>query len=110
MRRMPPSPRSRRTATRPTRTMTTRGITGIPSPSTPSTGWSWPWSPARTREDAEELVTEVKQRLGEPPPRLITSDELPAYATAIETVFGTPVEPEPTPRTGPRPILPAPDA
>ena len=62
---------------------------------------------ARTLETAEELVTEVERRLGDEPPRLITSDELPAYATAIENVFGTPVEPEPTPRPGPRPILPA---
>jgi IS1 family transposase len=62
---------------------------------------------ARTLETAEELVTEVEQRLGDEPPRLITSDELAAYATAIENVFGTPVEPEPTPRPGPRPILPA---
>ncbi len=61
---------------------------------------------ARAMENAEELVTEVKQRLGDEPPRLITSDELPAYATAIENVFGTPVEPGPTPRPGPRPILP----
>jgi hypothetical protein len=62
---------------------------------------------ARTIESAEELVTAVKQRLGDEPPRLITSDELPAYTTAIQTVFGTPVEPELTPRPGPRPILPA---
>jgi IS1 family transposase len=62
---------------------------------------------ARTLETAEELVTEVKDRTGERPPRLITSDELPAYATAIRNVFGRPVEPEPTPRPGRRPILPA---
>jgi IS1 family transposase len=62
---------------------------------------------ARSMENAEELVTEVKQRLGEPPPRLITSDEHAAYATAIQTVFGAPVPPEPTPRPGSRPILPA---
>jgi IS1 family transposase len=61
---------------------------------------------ARSRENAEELVAEVKERLGDQPPRLITSDEHPAYATAIETVFGTPVAPEPTPRPGPPPIVP----
>jgi IS1 family transposase len=62
---------------------------------------------ARTMESAEELVTEVKPRLDDESPLLITSDELPAYATAIQNVFGTPVDPEPTPRPGPRPILPA---
>ncbi len=62
---------------------------------------------ARTIENAEALVTEVKERCGERPPRLITSDEHPAVATAIETVFDTPVTPEPTPRPGPRPIAPA---
>ena len=41
--------------------------------------------------DAEAVVAEFKERLGDQPPRLITSDEHPAYATAIETVFGTPV-------------------
>jgi hypothetical protein len=61
---------------------------------------------ARTIENAEEVVAEVKDRLGDQPPRLITSDEHPAYATAIETVFGTPVAPEPTSRPGPRPIVP----
>ena len=41
---------------------------------------------ARSMENAEEVVAAVEQRLGEQPPRLITSDEHPAYATAIETV------------------------
>jgi hypothetical protein len=62
---------------------------------------------ARSIENAEEVVAEVKDRLGEHGPRLITGDEHPAYATAIETAFGTPVPPEPTSRPGPRPILPA---
>jgi IS1 family transposase len=61
---------------------------------------------ARSMESAEALVTEVKERCGERPPRLITSDEHAAYATAIETVFGTPVPPAPTPRPGRRPLLP----
>jgi IS1 family transposase len=36
---------------------------------------------------------EVHQRLGGTAPILITSDELPAYATAIETTFSEPVAP-----------------
>ena len=58
---------------------------------------------ARTQENADEVVAEVKERTGAPAPRLLTSDEHPAYATAIATVFGTPVAPEPTPHRGPRP-------
>jgi hypothetical protein len=38
---------------------------------------------ARTAEDAQALVEEVKQRVGEAPPAGMTSDEPPAYATAI---------------------------
>jgi hypothetical protein len=61
---------------------------------------------ARTLENAIEVVTEVKGRIGEDNPKLITSDEHPAYVTAIEAVFGTPVEPEATPRAGRPPLLP----
>jgi IS1 family transposase len=50
---------------------------------------------ARTVETAEAIVAEVKERLGGKPPDLITTDELPAYKTAIETTFSEPV---PTPR------------
>ena len=83
------SPRSRRTATPTTRPMTTRGTGGTTSPSTPSTSWSWRWSPGRgSSENAEEVVAEVKDRLGDRPPALMTSDEYPAYETAIETAFG----------------------
>ncbi|MGZ3397403.1 MAG: hypothetical protein ACXVB2_25125, partial [Isosphaeraceae bacterium] len=35
----------------------------------------------RTIENAEEVVAEVKDRLGAPPPALITSDESPAYCS-----------------------------
>ena len=49
---------------------------------------------ARTAENAQAIVEEVKERTGEAPPALLTSDELPAYATAIEATFGVPV---PTP-------------
>jgi IS1 family transposase len=48
---------------------------------------------ARTAENAQAIVAEVKQRVGEEPPALMTSDELPAYTTAIETTFGVPVPP-----------------
>lgn len=66
---------------------------------------------ARTVENAEALVGQVKRRLGGRAPDLITSDEYPAYATAIEAAFGEPVAP-PTksrpgrPRVAPRRRLP----
>jgi hypothetical protein len=54
---------------------------------------------ARTAENAEAIVGEAKRRLGGQTPDLITSDELPAYKTAIEATFSEPV---PTPqRRGP---------
>ena len=46
---------------------------------------------SRSIGNAEAIVPEVKQRLGGEPPELITSDEAPAYATAIEQTFGVPV-------------------
>ncbi len=46
---------------------------------------------ARTAENAEAIVAEAKQRLGEKAPDLITTDELPAYKTAIESSFSEPV-------------------
>ncbi len=48
---------------------------------------------ARSAENAEAIVGEAKQRLGGATPALMTSDELPAYATAIETAFHEPVPP-----------------
>jgi len=48
---------------------------------------------ARSIENAEAIVAEVKDRLGGTPPVLITSDEYPAYETAIELAFGEPVPP-----------------
>jgi hypothetical protein len=39
---------------------------------------------ARTEENARAIVIEVKQRVNCEPPPLMTSDEHPAYATAIE--------------------------
>jgi IS1 family transposase len=60
---------------------------------------------ARSIENAEEVVAAVERRTDGTPPRLITSDEYPAYASAIEAAFGEPVA-EPTTRPGRRPILP----
>lgn len=60
---------------------------------------------ARSIENAEEVVAAVKSRTDGVAPRLMTSDEYPAYASAIEVAFGVPVT---RPATGPgrRPILP----
>ena len=46
---------------------------------------------ARTEENARAIVAEVEQRVGCDPPPSMTSDEYPAYATAIEEVFSKPV-------------------
>jgi hypothetical protein len=66
---------------------------------------------ARSAENAEAIVEEVKERLGGKPPALMTSDELATYATAIETTFGEPVSPAPKgglgrPRVTPELCLP----
>jgi len=60
---------------------------------------------ARSMENAEEIVATIKDRTDGASPRLMTSDEYPAYASAIEAAFGVPVA---APATGPgrRPILP----
>ena len=60
---------------------------------------------ARSIENAEEVVTAVKRRTDGASARLMTSDEYPAYAAAIEAVFGAPVA-GPTAGPGRRPILP----
>ena len=60
---------------------------------------------ARSIENAEEIVAEVQERTGEEPPRLMTSDEYPAYESAIEVVFGTP-DTEAVEGPGRRPIMP----
>ena len=58
-------------------------------------------------ENAVEVVTEVKGRLGERPPALMTSDEYPVYETVIGEVFSEPVVAPPEPsRPGRRPLLP----
>jgi len=46
---------------------------------------------ARTEENARAIVVEVEQRVNCDLPPMMTSDEYPAYATAIEEVFGKPV-------------------
>ena len=51
----------------------------------------------RTAETAQELVTDVKARLGGRTPALITTDEYAPYQGAILEAFGTEVVP---PRTG----------
>jgi IS1 family transposase len=61
---------------------------------------------ARTIESAEEIVAEVKDRLSEQPPALVTSDELPAYASALEAVYAEPVEAPATPTPGRPSLLP----
>ena len=55
---------------------------------------------ARVGECAQEIVAEVKDRLGDRPPALMTSDEHPAYETAIDETFSEP-EPEPAGRRRP---------
>jgi IS1 family transposase len=60
---------------------------------------------ARSIENAEEVVATVQDRTDDASPRLMTSDEYPAYAAAIEAAFGEPVTP-PTTGPGRRPILP----
>lgn len=60
---------------------------------------------ARSMENAEEVVAAARGRTEGATPRLMTRDEYPAYATAIEAAFGVPV-PTPPGRPGRRPILP----
>jgi hypothetical protein len=60
---------------------------------------------ARSIENAEEVVAAAKGRTDGAAPRLMTSDEYPAYASAIEAAFGVPVPLTPG-RPGRRPVLP----
>jgi IS1 family transposase len=59
---------------------------------------------SRSLENAEEIVGEVHDRTGGREDVLLTSDELPAYETAIDHVYGVPEEPQPTGRVG-RPAI-----
>ena len=60
---------------------------------------------ARSLENAWELIAEVQKRTGPVPPRLLTSDEYAAYATAILAVFGVP-HPETARGPGRPPLVP----
>jgi IS1 family transposase len=60
---------------------------------------------ARVTESVEEVVAEVKDRLGEQPPALMTSDDYAAYETVIATTFSEVVPPAPA-GPGRRPLLP----
>jgi IS1 family transposase len=55
----------------------------------------------RTEEMTRLLVEDFHRRTGGRLPRLMTSDELPAYAEAIRQVYGQEVQPERTGRRGP---------
>ena len=59
---------------------------------------------ARSIENAEAVVAAAKGRTEGAAPRLMTSDEYPAYASAIEAAFGVPVEKRPA-GPGRRPVL-----
>lgn len=59
---------------------------------------------ARTEENARAIVVEAGQRVNCDPPPLMTSDEYPAYATAIAEVFSEPV-PAPERRKPGRPRI-----
>jgi len=63
---------------------------------------------ARVTESVEEVVDEVKHRLDEQPPALMTSDESAVYETVIEETFSQPVvaPPREPARPGRRPLLP----
>jgi hypothetical protein len=60
---------------------------------------------AHVIENVEEVVAEVKDRLGDQPPALMTSDEYAVYETVIATTFSEVVLETPT-GPGRRPILP----
>jgi len=57
---------------------------------------------ARTAENAEAVVADVKERTGGRPLRLMTSDAYPAYQEAILQVYGTEVTTTPTGRDSQR--------
>ncbi|MBV8611008.1 MAG: hypothetical protein JO034_26555 [Singulisphaera sp.] len=62
---------------------------------------------ARVTESVVEVVSEVKDRLDERPPALMTSDEYAPYETVIEEVFSPPVvAPQGPARPGRRPVRP----
>lgn len=60
---------------------------------------------ARVAENVEEVISEVKDRLGEQPPRLATSDEYPVYETVLAATYSEVVSEAPR-GPGRRPLLP----
>lgn len=61
---------------------------------------------ARSIENAEEAVREVHDRTAGRTDVLFTSDEYPAYETAIEHVYGVPEAPRPPGTPGRHPVVP----
>jgi hypothetical protein len=61
---------------------------------------------ARSVENAEGIVQEVYDRTGGRSDVLLTSDEYPAYETAIDHVYGEPEPPKPPGTPGRRPVVP----
>ena len=61
---------------------------------------------ARTEENARAIVAEVQQRVGCDPPPLMTSDEYPAYAPAIEEAFSAPAPAPPRRKPGRPRVVP----
>lgn len=62
---------------------------------------------ARSIENAEAIVREAHDRTSGRADALITSDEYPAYATAIERAYGEPGPPRPPGTPGRQPTIPA---
>ena len=54
----------------------------------------------RTAENVQALLQDVKKRLDGRTPNLITTDEYPAYKTAVLQAFGEEMVPEPTGKPG----------
>jgi IS1 family transposase len=61
---------------------------------------------SRSIENAEEVVREVHDRTGGREDVLLTSDELPAYETAIDHVYGVPEGPKPSVGPGRPAVMP----
>ena len=61
---------------------------------------------ARSIENAEEVVQEVHDRTAGRTEVLFTSDEYPAYESAIDQVYGIPEAPKPAGTPGRRPVEP----
>src|SRR5436305_2075491 len=62
---------------------------------------------SRSIESAEEIIREVHVRTAGASDVLLTSDEYPAYATAIAHVYGVAEGPRPAGTPGRPPLLPA---